>query len=84
VHAYTFLALALVQLVKFTQVPVLVAVVGVVTTLSVPTYATVAFRHVYGGSIGTTIAKEVGIGAFYFATTIVAYAMLIYIVSVMG
>lgn len=83
-HAYTFLALALVQLVKFTRAPVLVGVVAVLASLSVLIYATVAFRHAYGGTIITTVAKEVGIGAIYFLTTIVAFMVLIYTVSVMG
>ena len=84
VHAYAFLALTLIQLAKFTQVPALVGVVASVAILSVPGYATLAFRYAYGGSLIRTLAKEAGIGAIYFVTSVVAFFTMIYVVSVMG
>ena len=48
----------------------------------IPIYVTLAFRRVYGGRIGSTIAKELGIGAIYAAISALAFAIMIYWVSV--
>jgi uncharacterized protein DUF3667 len=84
VHAFVFLALALIELAKFTQQAVLVGIVGSLAYLSIPVYMTLAFRHAYGGSIARTIAKEIGIGAIYWLATIAGFVVMIYIVSARG
>ena len=83
-HAYVFLALALGELAKFTQLPVIVGTVAAVALLTIPVYATIAFRQIYGGSLVATLAKEVGIAAIYFATYVVAFVAMVYVVSLMG
>jgi len=83
-HAYVFLALALGELAKFTQMPVIVGTVAAIALLSIPFYATIAFRRIYGGSLVATLAKEVGIAAIYFVTSVAAFAATIYVVSVMA
>lgn len=47
-----------------------------------PIYATLAFRRVYDGSIGATIAKELGIGAIYAVVSGLAFVIMIYWVSI--
>jgi hypothetical protein len=81
-HAFTFLALSLAALLKFTQSPILVAIGGVIGVVWLPIYAVLAFRRVYGGSHGRTIAKVVGIGAIYAAVTAAAFVVLLYWVSI--
>jgi hypothetical protein len=65
VHAFAFLALLTSELAKFTHVFALAAGVETLAQLSLPVYAILALRRVYGGSFGTTIAKGAGIGALY-------------------
>jgi hypothetical protein len=81
-HAFTFLALAVVALAKFTRLSGLIAAVAALSFLAVPVYATLAFRRTYGGSLARTLAKGVGIGAIYSVTSSVAFALMVYIVSV--
>jgi hypothetical protein len=83
-HAFFFLVFAIVELLKFTQVAPLVIVGAALSTLSLPVYATVAFRHTYGGSLARTVAKEVGIGAIYAVVAATAFIVTIYVVSVAG
>jgi hypothetical protein len=81
-HAFIFLALGVAELTKFTQMPILVAAVGLVAFIWIPVYATLAFRRVYGGSLIRTLMKEVAIGAIYCVTAGVGFVVLIYWVSV--
>jgi hypothetical protein len=81
-HAFIFLALAVGELFKFLQVPALVVLATVVTLIWIPIYATLAFRRVYGDSLGMTLIKEVAIGAIYAATAVVAFIIMIYWVSI--
>jgi hypothetical protein len=81
-HAFIFLALAVGELFKFLRVPALVVLATVVTLIWIPIYATLAFRRVYGGSLGMTLIKEVAIGAIYAATAVVAFIIMIYWVSI--
>jgi hypothetical protein len=83
-HAFTFLALVLIELAKFTQVPGIVAAASVVAFGAVPIYATMAFRRAYGGSLVVTLVKEASVGVIYAATAFVGFVALIYWVSVMG
>lgn len=81
-HAFVFLALAMTELLKFTRVPALAALGGVVAVCWIPVYATLAFRRVYGGSWGRTIAKELGIGAIYAIVSGMAFVIMLYWVSI--
>jgi hypothetical protein len=80
--AFIFLALALTELAKFTRIPALAILASVVAVIWIPIYATLSFRRVYGGSLGGTVAKEIGIATIYFVTWIAAFALMIYWVSV--
>jgi hypothetical protein len=81
-HAFIFLALAVAELTKFTQVPILVGAVGLVAFIWIPVYATLAFRRVYGGSLSRTLMKEVAIGAIYCVTAAAGFVVLVYWVSI--
>jgi hypothetical protein len=64
-HAFVFVALMLSDLVKFTQSVPLSMAVAIVVLLWVPIYGHLSLRRVYGGSQGSTLLKELGIGALY-------------------
>ena len=81
-HAFVFLALAVTELVKFTGLPALVGAASAVAVIWIPIYATLAFRRVYGGTVRSTIAKELGIGAIYAVVSGVAFVVMIYWVSI--
>ena len=81
-HAFIFLALAVAELLKFTRLPVLVGAASLVASIWIPVYATVAFRRVYGGSLGRTLMKEVGIFAIYAVTAAAAFVVMIYWVAI--
>jgi hypothetical protein len=81
-HAFIFLALAMAELVKFTQLPLLVAGASLVAVIWIPIYATLAFRRVYGGSLVRTLMKELGIGAIYALATAAGFIVMIYWVSI--
>ena len=83
-HAFTFLALTVAELLKFTGSPVLAVVGSLIGVIWLPIYATLAFRRVYGGSLGRTVAKVVAIGAIYGAATAVAFVVLLYWVSIVA
>ena len=80
-HAFFFLALALAQLLKFVQVPIVAIAGGMLATLSLPVYATLAFRNAYGGTLARTLAKEVAIGGIYAVVAATAFILTIYLVS---
>ena len=81
-HAFIFLALSVAALARFTRVPMIAEAFSIVSVLWVPVYATLAFRRVYGGSMATTLMKEVVIGTIYFAVSVVAFILTLYWVSV--
>ncbi|MEO8621285.1 MAG: DUF3667 domain-containing protein [bacterium] len=83
-HAFMFFALGVTVLVKFTRLPTLVAIVGVLAFAWIAVYATLAFRRVYGGSLVRTLAKQVAIGMIYSAVSFVAFIVMVYWVSVVG
>jgi hypothetical protein len=83
-HAFTFLALVLIELAKFTRVTGIVAIASLIAFVAIPVYATMAFRRAYGGSLVMTLVKEAAISAIYAVTTLVGFVVLIYWVSVMG
>jgi hypothetical protein len=80
-HAFVFLALAAMALLKFTRVAPLVGIGGMIALVWIAIYATLAFRRTYGGSIGGTIAREIGIGSIYAAASFVAFVLTAYWVS---
>jgi hypothetical protein len=45
-------------------------------------YATLAFRDVYGGSLVRTLLKELGIATIYAVTSVVAFIVMLYWVSI--
>ncbi|MGQ0650255.1 MAG: hypothetical protein ACT4P7_22165, partial [Gemmatimonadaceae bacterium] len=81
-HAFIFLALAVSGLSRFTGSPLLTGLVGGVALASIPVYATVAFRRVYGGSRARTLLKEGAIAVIYGLTSLVAFVGVVYWVSV--
>ena len=81
-HAFVFLAMAVPELVSFTRSRTFADGLGVVATLSIPIYATLAFRRVYGGLLVATLAKEAGIAAIYGPATLVAFIVTLYWVAV--
>jgi hypothetical protein len=83
-HAFVFLALAFNELLKFTQLPLLIAIVGLPVTLAIPIYSTFAFRRAYGGTLAATLGKEVGIGVLYLAVSFLALITTVYAVSRWG
>jgi hypothetical protein len=81
-HAFIFLALAAAELLNFTRLPILADVAGIAVAVWILVYATRAFRYVYGGSLARTLTKEVGIAAVYGLTSLVAFIVMIYWVSI--
>jgi hypothetical protein len=83
-QAFTFIALTVTELVKFTQIPVLAMLASGSAVIWIPIYATLAFRRVYGGSVVRTVAKEIGIATIYFVTWFAAFVLMVYWVSITG
>jgi hypothetical protein len=83
-HAFIFLALLVGQLMKYTRSPILAALASLIALVWIPIYATIAFRRVYGGSLGRTLVKEVAIGAIYCVAAGVGFTAMIYWVSVVA
>jgi hypothetical protein len=81
-HAFIFLALGVVELLKFTRSPILVACAGFAALVWIPIYATLAFRRLYGGSLSRTLMKEVAIGVIYSVTAAAGFVIMIYWVSI--
>jgi hypothetical protein len=81
-HSFIFLALGVAAVLRFTRIPFLAVAGSVIGLVWVPVYATLAFRRVYGGSLGRTIFKEAGIAAIYFVVSAVGFAVMIFWVSI--
>jgi hypothetical protein len=81
-HAFIFLALVIGQVVKYTRSPILAACASLIALVWIPIYATIAFRRVYGGSLGRTLVKEVAIGTIYSIAAAVGFIAMIYWVSI--
>lgn len=64
-HAFVFIALLLSGLAKFAPAAVVSAIVSPVVALWIVGYSVLAMRRVYGGSIGGTVLKGVGIMLLY-------------------
>jgi hypothetical protein len=83
-YAFVFLALALTELTKFSRIPIIVGAMSFLTIVGIPAYSTVAFRRVYGGGVVKTLGKEVAIGVLYGIVSIVAFIVMIYVVTLSG
>ncbi len=83
-HAFTFLALIVNALARLSGVHVLENVTALVVLIWIPTYATMAFRRAYGGSMMLTLAKEAAIGTLYVLSGTVALLATIYWVALWG
>ena len=83
-HAFIFLAFSIGQLLKFTHVSMIAALAGVISLVWIPIYAILAFRRVYGGSLGRTVAKALGILAIYAVAAGGGFAVMIFWVSIFG
>ncbi|MDB4914315.1 MAG: hypothetical protein JWM95_1959 [Gemmatimonadetes bacterium] len=81
-HAFIFLAFCIPQLLKLAHVPMVGVVSAFIAVLCVPTYATMAFRLVYGGSVTGTLVKEACIAAIYAVVSLVAFIIMIYWIAV--
>jgi len=81
-HTFVFIALMITELTKFTQLPLVIGLAGFAALIWIPAYATLAFRRVYGGSLKSIIAKEIGIGALYAVASGLALVAMIYLVSI--
>lgn len=81
-HAFIFLAFSVAALLKFTQIPMIASLAGVIGLVWIPVYATLAFRRVYGGSLGRTLTKAIGILAIYALAAGAAFGVMIYWVSI--
>jgi hypothetical protein len=79
-HAFVFLALALIDISKFARTPGIASIVKTIVMFWIPTYSTLAFRRVYGGSIMRTLVKEMGIGMLYSLATSVALLLMVLLV----
>lgn len=64
-QTFFFIALGLAALARFTHLIIIAAVAGTIAFLWTPLYAHFALRRVYGGSNGSTVLKELGIGVLY-------------------
>ena len=70
------------MLAKFPGLAALAIVGSVVVVIWIPVYATMAFMRVYGESLGSTLIRELGIGALYAVVSVVALILTLYWVSV--
>ena len=84
VHSFVFLVLLLKVAAQITHVAALSGITSLVVFLWIPTYFTVAFRRLYGGSVTGTLVREAGIGILYFGASVVALLVTIYAVAVWG
>lgn len=80
-HSFVFLALTLAVLARFTHVDAIVGVTQTIAFFWILIYATIAFRRAYGGGIGRTLAKELGIGFIYFWAGVAGLLATIYWVA---
>jgi hypothetical protein len=83
-HAFIFLALGLTVLAKFPQWAPLALVASAAAVIWIPVYVTIAFKRVYGGSIGSTLLRELAIAALYSVISFAALIVTVYWVSVSG
>jgi len=80
-HAFVFLALALADLTKFSRIPLASTLGGIAALIWIPTYANIALRRTYGGSIIRTLVKQACMGALYVFASGIALLGAIYWVA---
>jgi hypothetical protein len=83
-HAYIFAVLAVTELVKFTGLAYAVIAIAAIALPSIPLYAVLALRRVYGNTFGRTLVKSAAIAAVYSVTAAIAFVGTVYWVSVRG
>ena len=83
-QAFVFIALTIAALFKFTRITPLAVAASGLCLLSIPVYATMAFRKTYGDTLPTTLLKGIGIGAIYGTVSIVAFITTLFVVSRFG
>ncbi|HEU4997071.1 MAG TPA: hypothetical protein VFT29_19780 [Gemmatimonadaceae bacterium] len=64
-HSFVFAALTLANLFKFSHVFVIGLVTGLAASAWIVLYSLIALRRVYGGTIGGTLARAIGIMTLY-------------------
>jgi hypothetical protein len=64
-HTFAFIALTIPKLGAFAHLPTLNTVLGTAVLIWLLVYYVIAARRVYGGSLGTTLLKGVGIAGLY-------------------
>jgi hypothetical protein len=84
VHSFVFLVLLLKVAARLTHVAAIASVAAFVVFVWIPTYSTIAFRRLYGGTVTGTLVKEAGIGILYFVASVVALLATVYAVAVWG
>jgi hypothetical protein len=80
-HAFVFLALALLDVTKLPRSPTIATIGGFAALVWIPVYTTIAFRRTYGGSMTRTLAKEACIGTLYIFASGIALLGAIYWVA---
>jgi hypothetical protein len=83
-YAFIFVALGFSELAKFARLTVIAGIASALVVLAIPIYSTLAFRRVYGGTLGLTILKELAIALIYGVVSTVAFTGMLYWVSVAG
>jgi len=83
-HAFFFIVLTASALFKFTRVAPLSVGAAALALISMPAYATIAFRRTYGGSLAATLLKEIGIGAIYGTVSLAAFIATLFAISRLG
>ena len=81
-HAFVFIALGLTVLAKFPKWAPLAVLASAAVVIWIPVYATLSFRRVYGGSVGSTLLREVGIAVLYAVVGAAALMVTLYWVAV--
>jgi hypothetical protein len=77
VHAFAFMAFTFSEAAKFSQSPVLAAIVGLVVTVSFVIYALRSLRAVFADSWPWTMAKAAGIGVVYSIAALPAFFIIL-------
>jgi Protein of unknown function (DUF3667) len=83
-QAFIFLALAVPELLKFTRSTAAADAAGLAAAIWIPVYAARALREVYGGRLGRTLIKELGIAAIYGLTSLVGFISALYWISIVA
>jgi hypothetical protein len=83
-HAFAFFALMFIELAKFARLDRLGDALAPGALIWICVYSILALRRVYGGTVGSTIAKSVGIGAVYLMASSAALLGLVFWAALAG